>query len=70
MEVAAVAWRQGQEHLQSILVSGWWQNHIMLTQHCRKPHQEGVTVNDDIDDIPKDTTVTGGVVVIAMVVET
>ena len=20
---------------------GWWQNHIMLTQHCRNPHQRG-----------------------------
>ena len=20
---------------------GWWQNHITLTKHCRKPHQSG-----------------------------
>ena len=28
---------------------------------------EGATVTDDIDDIPEDTTVTGGVVVVAVV---
>ena len=41
----------------------------MLTQHCRKPIKEGATVTDEIDDIPEDTTVTGGVVLIAVVVE-
>ena len=67
MEVAAVAWRQGQEHLQSTLVSG-----VAAEPHhvVGSPIKEGATVTDDIDDIPEDTTVTGGVVVIAMVVET
>ena len=34
------------------------------------PIKHGATVTDDIDGIPEDTTVTGGVVVITMVVET
>ena len=36
----------------------------------RSPIKEGTTVTDDIDDIPEDTTVTEGVVAVAMVVGT
>ena len=48
---------------------GWQQNHIMLSQYCRKPHQRCMFTNGR-DDIPEDTTVTGGVVVIAVEIET
>ena len=39
----------------------------MLIQAYWKPVREGVTVTDDTDNKPKDTTVTGGVVVRAVV---
>ena len=61
---------QGQQHLQSSSVSvmGEEPHHddLMLT----KPHQGGAMVTvERRDDILKHTAVTGGVVVIAMVVE-
>ena len=71
MEVAAVAQRHGQEHLQSLLVSG-----VVAEPHhadpmiVGSPIKEGAIVTNDRDDIPEDTTVTGGVVVIAVEVET
>ena len=72
MEVAAVAWRQGQEHLQNVLVSGVEaEPHHADTNIVGSPIKEGATVTGDKDDIPEYTTVTGGgVVVVAMVVET
>ena len=55
MEFAAAAQKRSQEHLQSPSV---------LTGN---PVREGATVTDDTDDRPEDTTVTGGVVVGAVV---
>ena len=61
MEVAAAAQKQSQEHLQSPSASRVVWNHTMAYW---KPCQEGATVTDDR---PEDTTVTGGVVVGAVV---
>ena len=56
MEVAAVAQRQDQEHLQSIFMSGV----VADTHHAdptivRSPIKEGTMVTDNIDDILEET---------------
>ena len=71
MEVTAVAQRHGQEHLQSLLVSG-----VVAEPHHAEPIiigspiKEGAIVTNYTVDKPEDTTVTGRVVVIVMEVET
>ena len=71
MEVAAVAQRHGQEHLQSILVSGVAaEPHHADPNVVESPIKEGAMVTNDRDDIPEDTSVTRGVVVIVVEVET
>ena len=68
MEGAAVAQRQSQEHLQSLLASR------VVVEPCHADPsllgnavREGATVTDDTEDRLEDTSVTGGVVVRAIV---
>ena len=63
MEFAA-AQKRSQEHLQSSLASRVVVEPPWLTGN---PVREGATDTDDTDDRPEDTTVTGGVVVGAVV---
>ena len=51
MEIAAVAQRYGQEHLQSILVSG-----VAAEPHYADNNVGRAKVTNDRDDIPEDTS--------------
>ena len=66
MEGAAVVQKLSQEHLQSLLASR------VVVEPCHAdpsfPDREGATVTDDMEDRPEYTTVTGGVVVGAIVI--
>ena len=52
------------------LCQGRWQNNIMLISVAGTPIKERAMITNERDDIPEDTTITGGVVVIAVIVET
>ena len=69
MEFAAVAQKLSQEHLQSLSASRVVMEpcHAMPSTLTGNPVREGATVMDDMEDRPEDTTVTGGVVVGAVV---
>ena len=68
MEVAAVAQKLSQEHLQSLSASrGGGLTTPCWSKLTGNPVREGATVTDDMEDRPEDTTVTGGVVVGAVV---
>ena len=70
MEVAAIAQRQGQRHLQDTSVSTMVVEPHHSPDVAGGPIKEGAMVTNERDDIPEDITVTGVVVVISMVVET
>ena len=71
MEVSVVAQRHSQEHLQSIMVSGVAAEPYHADPTLQEnPIKEEAMVTDDRDDIPEDTTITEGVVVVAVEVET